>query len=146
MPIFNFVSQRTILVDHAAKAEDRDCEFEAAHKDDAKSDPNSPPPICENGLKAYWMKEKMKSIDGLPSLTFAPISGVPPVHAPPEKKVEPAPEQTSSPQKAQVAIKIAGSVLGSGLSREEVVRLVFAFSLGLAVAAVYVKHAGITGC
>lgn len=145
MPLFNFVAQRNILVDHAAKAEDRDCEFEAAlDKGESNADPNSIPPICEKGLKAFWVKENAKSIDGLPSITFAPVSGVAPIHAPPEQRIEPATsEQKSSLEKTQVA---GQHLLGSSLSREEAMRLVFAFSLGLAVAAVYVQYAGIMGC
>lgn len=148
MPLFNFVAQRTNLPDHAAKLEDRDCEFEEANRignalGDGKSDSDSPYPICDKGLKAFWVKENMKSIDGLPSLTFAPISGVAPIHAPPEKRVEPAPTQASLPE---VGSESAESVLGSSLDREEVIRLVFTFSMGLAVAAVYVQLAGAAGC
>lgn len=120
--------------------EERDREFEEANRN-TESDPNSPSQICDKGLKAMWVKENTKSIDGLPSITFAPKSGVVPIHAPLQKEGTDA-ELADSELPEQV-VAVDRSVAGRKLSREEIGRLVLAFSVGLAVAAVYVQLAGV---
>ncbi|TFY63539.1 hypothetical protein EVJ58_g3193 [Rhodofomes roseus] len=146
VPLYDFIAHRPMLLDFAAMLESRDREVETANGN-TSADAGSPPPTSDKGLKAYWRKENMKSIDGLPALTSAPVSSVTPIHAPPDgswgkKDKDKSMAASTSVKQEQVAMKSAG-IAGSGLNNQEVMRLVLAFSMGLAVAAVYVQLAGV---
>ncbi|KAG1772017.1 hypothetical protein EV702DRAFT_1135132 [Suillus placidus] len=70
VPIYDFVTHRTQLLRMADIEESRD----------RASDTISSPEIHRKGLKAYWARKNLRSVDGLPGLLTAPDSRVTPVN------------------------------------------------------------------
>lgn len=128
VPRYTFTTHRPTLLDWCATLEASDQKFASAHPSAGSGE------IAEKGLKAYWVKENLKSIDGLPAMQAAHVSAVTPVHAPPDG-------EWGKEVKAQT--KTSVQVKGGEVQRAEMMKLVAAFSMGIVVSAVYVKLAGV---
>ncbi len=77
VPYYDFKGDRTVLLEHMDKLENNDQAFEAtgASDDSAMKDAGtSEAERAEKGLRAYWLKKNVKSIDGLPGITSAPYA------------------------------------------------------------------------
>ncbi|TFK82479.1 hypothetical protein K466DRAFT_500243 [Polyporus arcularius HHB13444] len=100
----------------------------------------------ERSMKWWWAKTNLHSIDGLPGLHSAHITDAVPratVH------LEGAGEPPSDGTVVVLGNRIPKETMRALLvpaSREEVVRLVLAVTLGVTVAAVYVQVVGLRGC
>ncbi|KAI0917721.1 hypothetical protein AcV7_007058 [Taiwanofungus camphoratus] len=135
VPQYAFKAHRPTLLNWCAGLEMKDQALAASPAKSAKSEV----PIAEGGLKAYWIKENLVSIDGLPAMRGAHTSSDAPVHRPPNGewgKDSKALPSASGNDRGSGAVK-------SGSNGAEAARLLFAFSMGLAIAAAYTK---IVGC
>jgi len=124
VPFYTFVAHRDTLTKWTAPREARDQEYAAANP---SSQTGNTPSHAEKGLIAYWKKENMQSIDGLPAMRVAPTSGVVPVTRD---------AKNGTLVQAKMAEKVSGVAMG------EYVRLVAMFVLGLLVAGMYPKFTG----
>lgn len=123
-------------------------EFAARSTDDSTSR------IAEKGLKAYWVKENLKSIDGLPAMKVAYTTNTTPAHAPPrgewgeEAKVAASASSTqngtanSTGASLTVKLQEKQSTIGGLDSIVLNWQIVAAFSLGVVLTAVYMRAAG----
>ncbi|KAH9947394.1 hypothetical protein B0H21DRAFT_739349 [Amylocystis lapponica] len=139
VPQYTFKAHRSTLVQWLAGLERSDQAFAAAATggDDAVR--------SEQGMKAYWAHNNVRSIDDAPAMLTAHVSRKTPMHT-----LRSAEENgfliKDSGQDSEKARAGGGSAVGvvlNGVRSAEVGRLVAAFSLGLAVAAVYVKGVGV---
>jgi len=128
VPNYAFTAHRPTLLNWCATLESADQEFEASGSPSASPEPQ----VADKGLKAYWIKENLKSMDGLPAMKGAHMSSVVPKHAPPDGEWGKGGSN-----------KPAGTVLAGKRGSAETARLFMAFSVGLGVAAAYVTLAGI---
>ncbi|KAH9931291.1 uncharacterized protein B0H18DRAFT_1083570 [Fomitopsis serialis] len=147
VPQYAFLAHRPTLYNWLAQLETTEQEHDAA---DGAADPSSEPRVAEKGLKAYWRKENLKSMDGLPALQAAHISRTTPTHAPPRGEwgkegnaLHHAVRKDAGNGAARpsLALQKPKAVFG-GMDAAEVTRLVIAFSLGVAITAVYIQMVG----
>ncbi|KAI0056523.1 hypothetical protein BV25DRAFT_1893999 [Artomyces pyxidatus] len=117
VPLYSYAGPRETLVNFGVKLERKDQEA---------------PWHSGHGLVAYWQRANQKSVDGLPGLQIAHVSGVTPV-APIKGKtlVTGMVGQKAKPE------AIPAPWIGEG------VRLVLAFVMGLVAAVMYGQFAGI---
>ncbi|KAI0935477.1 hypothetical protein AcW1_000004 [Taiwanofungus camphoratus] len=128
VPQYAFKAHRPTLLNWCAGLEMKDQALAASPAKSAKSKV----PVADGGLKAYWIKENLVSIDGLPAMRGAHTSSDAPVHRPPNGEWG----------KDSKALPSASGAVKSGSNGAEAARLLFAFSMGLAIAAAYTKIAG----
>ncbi|TFK82478.1 hypothetical protein K466DRAFT_500250 [Polyporus arcularius HHB13444] len=126
VPYYEFRGHRQALLDFFISRERADQNDEAAH--------------AAKGLKAYWEEKNMRSIDGIPALQAAPkAAGVP--------SCTDVMKRAEASINGNVPVRANGSALsvktGRSVERRRVEELVFAFALGVAVAAVYVRFVGV---
>ena len=104
--------------------------------------------VAEKGLKAYWIKENMHSIDGLPAMKAAHTTTVTPVHAPPRGEWGKDVQASKSTQQSGVgnghgaALKLQSPIGDWNWNSTELLRLAIAFSLGAIITAVYIQSVG----
>ncbi|PCH33021.1 hypothetical protein WOLCODRAFT_134857 [Wolfiporia cocos MD-104 SS10] len=146
VPLYQFVAQRPTLLNWCANLAEKDIQY------DAENQGHAPSQFGEKGLKAYWAKMNLKSLDGLPTGLTAHESGVTPTHAESSdewgkgyRAVKPgegngAGKKEEEGNKGQVAV-----ARKEGLGGAELVRLLLAFVMGLAVAAAYSSMADMAG-
>jgi len=115
VPLYTFQSHRTKLLQYFDKKENADRKAGLGYRPD-------------DGLKAYWVRKNMKSIDGLGGLSFAHEAD-----AVPQSIFNEAEEKKSS--KAEVLIK-SRPMMGN-------VKFVAGFSLGIVFSALYVRLVGV---
>ncbi|KAG7440355.1 uncharacterized protein BT62DRAFT_957155 [Guyanagaster necrorhizus] len=109
VPFYEFKSHRTRLLEYAAKRELADIEAEETES------PICEPPRPDNGLKRYWIKNNLTSIDGLPGMTTGQDS------------------TDKFQTRGRVYKKDNESVSMRGYFRQVDMRFVLGFSLGVAV-------------
>lgn len=124
MPYYEFRGHRQALLDFFVSRERADQNDEAAH--------------AAKGLKAYWEEKNMRSIDGIPALQAAPKAAGVPSCTDVMKRAEASINGNVRANGSAVSVKTGRSV-----ERRRVEELVFAFALGVAVAAVYVRFVGV---
>ncbi|OSX68132.1 hypothetical protein POSPLADRAFT_1129625 [Postia placenta MAD-698-R-SB12] len=126
VPLYTFKAHRPMLLDFGAKLEENELKAAAGTEEKAGG----------VGLKAYWVKENLQSLDGLPAMRAAHLSEVMPRHIPANGEWGKGARDGG--------VDADGSEVASVRknTNEEMVRLVLAFSMGIAVAAVYVKVSG----
>jgi len=115
VPCYDFKSHRTQLIAWAAKKEEVDRTDEAAALE----------PLPAKGLRAYWVKNNTKSLDGLPAVLLA--------HKSPIKfKTESKPEF-----KTDLKLKSEGMKVIDGFFD---VRHIISFSFGVLVTVIYIHR------
>ena len=132
VPLYTFERHRDTLIQWVDKLEktERSAIEERVKMSGGKECPGEEHAKIEGGLKWDGVKENLKSIDGLPGLASAFCTSVVP------SSVSIDDEEGG---KLQVALGKTSSTRGFlGLKYEELVRLMFAFSLGI-VLAMYFK-------
>ncbi len=155
MPLYTFKQDRSTLLKWSDKMEKLDEKF--AEDEGSTDGPTEELPVRlgdetntrvypERSMKWWWAKTNLHSIDGLPGLHSAHITDAVPratVH------LEGAGEPPSDGTVVVLGNRIPKETMRALLvpaSREEVVRLVLAVTLGVTVAAVYVQVVGLRGC
>lgn len=139
VPFYKFERHRTQLLQYAEKLEKKDREDRLTEGEKEGRDMEGSNRV-KGGLKAYWAKSNVKSLDGLPALASAfnsdkvPLIG-PQVEA--ELKDADGPKVNGATVKADVKHV---SIMNSRFVEEA--KLILVFSLGIAVAAVYFKTLG----
>ncbi|CCL99970.1 uncharacterized protein FIBRA_01995 [Fibroporia radiculosa] len=129
VPHYTFVRQRPTMLDWCARLEVADQTFDA----EAPSDPDSERVVSEKGMKAWWTKENSESLDGLPAMKSAHQTYLTPEHAPPNG------EWGKNAKNRLEVINAQKKVKSTPSGYAELIRLLSAFTMGLAVATAYVK-------
>lgn len=130
VPYYEFKGDRTVLLEYLDKLEKSDQAFEATgtevstNRDSSVSDREE---RAEKGLRAYWLKNNVKSMDGLPGVTSAPYA-------------KPTPQSTwkltGKPETGKYDNEAASTtsvVRGKAMVGSQDAKLVAAFSLGVLV-------------
>lgn len=152
VPLYAFLAHRPILYNWLAGLEATEREFAARSIVDSTAESR----IAEKGLKAYWIKENLKSIDGLPAMKVAHTTSTTPAHAPPRgewgeeaKVLESAStlarnglNGVANGTGASVKSKERRSIIGALDSTMLTWEVVVAFSLGVVLTAVYMRAVG----
>ncbi|KAH9836815.1 uncharacterized protein C8Q71DRAFT_759973 [Rhodofomes roseus] len=146
VPQYAFLSHRPTLYNWCAQLEAAEREHGVANDIVDSSKPH----VAEKGLKAYWIKENLKSMDGLPAMKAAHTSRTTPVHGPPRGEWGKEGKELLQSDKQDVVNGSVSAAVGlqklktviDGLDGSEVTRLVIAFSLGVAITAVYIQTVG----
>ena len=145
VPLYQFVAHRPTLYNWCAGLETAEREYSA--KSDAADSGWS---VAEKGLKAYWIKENLKSIDGLPAMKAAHTTTTTPVHAPSRGEWGKDSQAFHSSEQNGVRNDIGAAVTQVQTSRSpigdwnstELLKFAVAFSLGAIITAVYIQSLG----
>ena len=149
VPLYKFLAHRPTLYNWCAGLETTEREFAATG--DSVNPPSTDVQIAEKGLKAYWIKENLESIDGLPAMKFAHTTSRTPVHAPPrgewgrEARAVLSLKQNGAPDGVDAALrpqKSKNTIGGLTFDNAELIKLAIAFSLGAVITAMYIQMAG----
>jgi len=139
VPVYDFQGHRATLTKWLAGLEAKD---QQAAETGSKE-------FLPGGLKAYWAQENTISLDGLPGLQVAHET----LRVPRYEQAVMGSKEEQEKFLAALKAKMQGPVVAQrqnkgilDMSRDELVRLVLAFSLGLAVAAAYMQVAGLVRC
>ncbi|CCL99969.1 uncharacterized protein FIBRA_01994 [Fibroporia radiculosa] len=141
-PLYSFVAHRPTLNWSAQlAAADLACDAE-------EESPSEPPKedlsSRKSGLKAYWAKTNVESLGGLTAIKSAHVSDVTPAHAPPsgEWSKDAQAALTNTTRQTGVNSKVVEGA--SWITYAEVMMVLSAFLMGLAVSAMYVEVACVT--
>ena len=127
VPYYEFRGHRQTLLDYFESRERADQKAESARGD--------------KGLKAYWDDNNMRSIDGIPGLRVASTAPGVPTCTNVMKRAGASLDGSDTTAANGSAVSI-GVKTGRPGDRRRVEEVVFAFALGVAVAAVYVRFVG----
>ncbi|KAI8983182.1 hypothetical protein BD414DRAFT_490178 [Trametes punicea] len=134
VPYYEFKGHRQTLLQYFDKLERADQTVPGAH--------------AEDGLKAYWERKNLRSIDGLPGMAHAPhAERVPECRD--EMRLANSPAHGKDAEELErdaagvtgLAANGSGVLVRQALGRQRLQEWMIAFGLGLAVAAVYVQVA-----
>ncbi|THH15288.1 hypothetical protein EW146_g5156 [Bondarzewia mesenterica] len=131
VPYYSFVGARDTLTKWNTGLERREQE----HALSSPVNDDATPSHAEKGLVAYWLETNMKSIDGLPGMRSAHLSGkVPESRLVKDGKV--------IKEENETIVRAKGGVHRAVEVRKETdwVKLVIAFMLGLMVASIYGRY------
>ncbi|OBZ79840.1 hypothetical protein A0H81_00100 [Grifola frondosa] len=133
VPLYEFKAHRRALIDYAARLEVKDQEYAAELPADADT-----PNVAQNGIKNYWSKNNVKSIDGIPGLQGAHQSNVTPLSGM-QDEVQGVGEPEADKTATGVTNGAAIAASAKGVRGRDQLGLLMAFSAGLAVAAMVIK-------
>ncbi|KAI0327271.1 hypothetical protein GY45DRAFT_1257340 [Cubamyces sp. BRFM 1775] len=135
VPYYEFKAHRQVLLDCFAKCELADQADPSAH--------------AKHGMKAYWARNNLQSIDGLPGLVLAPAASRSPEFSDEMRRANPPEDEfwASRPADANGLPSGRGSkvLVKHGLERQRVQEWAVAFALGLMAAAIYVQAIDFAG-